>query len=163
MAKIAVRGKKIVYLYRVYGTTDEGKILSFVTENAKTITKDADSTVTKDGTVRTPSEAEIEITTTTLLAKGDTVIKSLEEAMLNDSLMEIWEANLEEAKSGNKFQGTYYQGYITSLEKSSGAEDSVEISLTFGINGKGADGDVTVTTEQQDTAAYVFTDSVAKS
>ena len=35
----------------------------------------------------------------------------------------------------------------------------VEVSLTFGVNGTGQKGDVTVTTAQQEIAAYVFTDT----
>ena len=82
--------------------------------------------------------------------------------MLNDELIEIWEVNLEEAgATSGKFKGTYYQGYLTSFEKSSPAEGQVECSLTFGINGKGATGDCTVTDDQQDTAAYVFADTTA--
>ena len=48
---------------------------------------------------------------------------------------------------------------MTEFEKTSNAEDMVEISLTFGINGKGVKGDVTVTAEQQEAASYVFVDT----
>ena len=94
------------------------------------------------------------------VAKGDTLIDSLEDAMINDELVEIWEANLDDpASSGsNKFKGKYFQGYVTEVEKTSNAEDMVEVSLTFGVNGTGQKGDVTVTTAQQEIAAYVFTD-----
>ena len=158
----AVKGKKLIYLYRLYSerTTTTGLTLAFTTENSRSVSKDADSTVTKDGMIRTPNEAEIEITATSILAKGDALIGKLEQAQLNDSLMEIWEANLEEAGATNgTFKGTYYQGYLTSFEKSSPADGQVECSLTFGINGKGATGDVTVSQEQQDIAAYVFADT----
>lgn len=157
-----VKGSKLVYLFRVYEdrTSMAGAVLAFTTENGRSIDKGADAVATKNGSIRTPSEAEIEITATCLLKKGDTVIPELEEAMLDNKLMEIWEANLEEAGTGdNKFKGAYYQGYLTSFEKNSNAEDSVEISLTFGINGTGATGDVTVTPEQQAVASYVFADS----
>lgn len=160
--KEAVKGKKIVYLYRIYDNraTQDGAVLAFTTENGRSVSKDADTTATKDGSIRTPGEAEIEISATSILAKGDTMIDSLEEAMLTDKLMEIWEANLEEAGTGNnKFKGRYYQGYLTSFEKNSNAEDFVEISLTFGINGIGATGEVTVTAAQQEAAAYVFADT----
>lgn len=158
----AVQGKKIVYLYRVHenAATTDGAVIAFTTENSRSVSVDADSTVTKDGTIRTPSEPEIEITASSILAKGDTFIDTLESAMKDSKLMDIWEANLEEAGTGaNKFKGTYYQGYLTELEKSSNAEDFVEIELTFGINGKGATGDVTVTAEQQEAASYVFVDT----
>lgn len=162
-AKEAVQGKKIVYLYRVAKNeaTKDGTQIAFTTENERTKSKDADSTATKDGSIRTPGTAEVEITATSILAKGDEVIDELEEAMDNDDLIEIWEANLDEpAEEGeNKFKGTYFQGYLTEISRSSSAEDFVEVSLTFGINGDGAKGDVTVSAEQQEMAAYVFKDT----
>lgn len=161
----AIQGKKLVYLYRVLedAATNDAAALAFTTENGKTVSKDADSTTTKDGTIRTPGTAEIEITATSVLVKGDTLVPKLEEALKKDKLIEIWEANLQEpAEGANKFKGTYYQGYLTELEKSSPSDDFVELSLTFGINGEGADGDVTVTTEQQEAATYVFADTGKK-
>ena len=159
----AVQGKKLVYLYRIASkaATVDGATLAFTTENGRTKSKDADSTATKDGPIRTPGAAESEITVTSILAKGDEMIDDLEDAMDDDELMEIWEANLDEpAEAGdNKFKGRYFQGYLTEFEKTSSAEDYVECSLTFGINGSGATGDVTVTTEQQEVAAYVFKDT----
>lgn len=161
----AVSGKKVVYLFRLLedAATDDGAVLAFTTENGRTKSKDADSTVTKDGTVRTPAAAEVEITATTLLAKGDTMIDKLEAALDGDKLIEIWEANLAEPATGsgnqNKFKGMYFQGYLTEIERTSNAEDNVEISLTFGVNGSGKTGNVTVSAEQQAAADYVFADT----
>lgn len=159
----AVQGKNIVYLYRIKSeaATADGVTLAFTTENTRTKSKDADTTKTKDGSIRTPSASETEITATSILAKGDKMIAKLEDAMDNDEIIEIWEANLSEPADGgsNKFKGMYFQGYLTELEKSSNAEDMVEVSLTFGINGSGAKGDVTVSEEQQAAAVYVFADT----
>lgn len=161
----AVGGKKIVYLFRLLedAATDDGAVLAFTTENGRTKSKDADSTMTKDGAVRTPGASEVEITATTLLAKGDTMIDKLEAALDGDKLIEIWEVNLAEAATGsgnqNKFKGTYFQGYLTEIERTSNAEDNVEISLTFGVNGSGKTGNVTVSAEQQAVADYVFADT----
>ena len=159
----AVQGKNIVYLYRILGdaATTDGALLAFTTENGRTKSKDGDTTVTKDGTIRTPGAIEQEITATSILAKGDTMINKLEDAMDDDALIEIWEANLSEPvdDSETQFAGMYFQGYLTELEKTSSAEDFVEVSLTFGINGSGVRGNVTVSAEQQEMAAYVFTDT----
>lgn len=160
MATIA--GKKIIYLYRLHdeAATEDGAKIAYVTENDRTKSKDADSTATKDGSMRTPGAMEQEITATTLLAKGDTMIEKLEGALDNDDLLDIWEVNLDEAGTGNnKYKGRYFQGYLTEIERTSNAEDMVEISLTFGINGAGATGEVTVTEEQQEEADYSFTDT----
>lgn len=161
----AVQGSRIIYLYRLLEeqATADAFRLAFVTEDSISYSKDADSTVTKDGTIRTPSAVEIEKPMTCILSKGDTDIKKLKNAMLNDKVIELWEANLDEPVEGedNKFYGTYFQGYITSYEKTSNAEDMVEIQMTVGVNGKGADGEVTVTDDQQEDASYVFTDTPA--
>lgn len=157
-----VSGKKLIYLYRVLSTssTTDGAVLAFTTENDRTTSKDADATTTKDGPIRTPSGSETEITASSLLAKGDTLLKKLEDAQKNDALIEIWEVNLlEPGTTENKFKAKYFQGYLTEIEYDSSAEDMVEVSLTFGVNGEGVDGEATVTADQQEVAAYVFKDT----
>ena len=159
----AVQGKKIVYLYRILSkaATNAAVAMAFVTENSRTKSKDADSTATKDGSIRTPGASEVEITATSILAKGDNLFDELEEAMDNDELIEVWEANLDEpvGENSNKFKGRYYQGYLTEFELASSAEDFTEVSTTFAMNGSGVKGDVTVSVEQQEMANYVFTDT----
>jgi TP901-1 family phage major tail protein len=159
----AVQGKKLVYLFRIHeeAASEAGVTLAFTTENSISMSKDADATETKDGVIRTPGAMEVEFSATTILAKGDVMYKKLKAAMKDDKLIEIWEANLDEPAEGgqNKFKGTYYQGYLTEFEKTSSAEDFVECSTTFGINGEGVDGDVTVSVEQQEIAVYVFADT----
>ena len=158
----AIQGKKIVYLYRILSETakENGTTLAFTTENGRTKSKDADSTATKDGSIRTPGAAEVEITATSILKKGDKLIDKLEKALDNDELIEIWEANLAEPASAgnNKFKGKYFQGYLTEIERTANADEFVEISLTLGINGTGVDGDVTVNTQQQE-QTYAFVDT----
>ncbi|MBR4930751.1 MAG: phage major tail protein, TP901-1 family [Bacteroidaceae bacterium] len=159
----AVKGSKIIYLYRILSeaATNDAVTIMFTTEDSISMSKDSDSTVTKDGTIRTPGALEVEKTGTSILVKGDTMYAKLKNAMINDELVEIWEVNLDEPAEGgnNKFKGTYYQGYLTEFEKTASAEDYVECSTTFAINGSGADGDVTVTAEQQEMASYVFKDT----
>ena len=163
MFSAAVSGKKLVYLYRILeeAATVDGAALAFTTENERTKSKDSDSTATKDGAIQTPGETEQEITATSLLAVGDTLVDRLEDALDNNKIIEIWEANLAEPAEGgaNKFKGRYFQGYLTEVGYSSSAEDYVEVSLTFAVNGAGVKGDVTVSTEQQEVANYVFTDT----
>lgn len=162
----AVAGKKIIYKYRLHddAATEDAWTLAFVTENENDISVDADSTATKDGSVRTPSTPEIEISATSLLAKGDEKISKIKNAMLQNKLFDIWEINLEEAtETANKYKGTYYQGYCTEWDLTSNAEDIAEISLTFGVNGIGADGECTVTDAEIEEASYVFTDTTKTS
>lgn len=157
----AVQGKKIVYLFRILSkaATNAAVAMAFVTENERSKSKDADSTATKDGSVRTPGVTETEITATAILAKGDSLVEELEEAMDNDEIIEIWEANLAESAGENKFKGTYFQGYLTEFTLSSSAEDHAEYETTFAINGSGVKGEVTVSAAQQEVAAYTFKDT----
>ena len=163
----AVQGKKLVCLYRILedAKKETASLIAFTTENDRTLSKDADTTATKDGSIRTPGSAEVEITASSILAKGDPMLDKLEDTMINDKLIEIWETNLESPAEGgqNKFKGMYFQGYLTEFETASSAEDFVEKSLTFGINGTGVRGDVTVNAEQQEMANYVFKDTVKES
>lgn len=167
----AVSGKKIVYLFRALSKASEnaGAILAFTTENSRTKSKDADATVTKDGTIRTPSASEVEISATCYVSTGDGLVDELESAMDSDAIIEIWEANLSsplaDDTTGTKFNGKYYQGYLTEIELSSDAEDFAEYSLTFGVNGAGVssgDTGITVTKDQQAKAeaSYKFVDSI---
>ena len=159
----AVAGKKIVYLYRLLEeqATEDAVRMAFVTEDGISYSKDADSTATKDGSIRTPGAMEVEETMTSILVKGDTMIAKLKNAMDKDKLVEVWEANLDEKVSDSTFKGTYFQGYITEFEKTSNAEDMTEITMTVAINGSGADGNVTVSADQQEDAGYVFVDTPA--
>lgn len=162
----AVEGKKIIYLFRILSeqASQNGAVLAFATENSRSISNDAETTATKDGTVRTPGTPEVEITSTSLLKKGDEMIGKLETACEDGTLVECWEANLDEpATTSGKYKGKYFQGYITDFEKTSNADGNVECSITYGANGVGVSGDVTVTAAQQEAASYVFTDTPAVS
>lgn len=158
----AVQGKRIVYLFRPLSkeATNDAVAMAFTTENERTKSKDADTTATKDGSVRTPGATETEISATALLAKGNNLAEDLEDAMDNDEIIEVWEANLDEpGVTEGTFKGRYYQGYLTEFTLTSSAEEHAEYECTFAINGKGAKGDVTVTAEQQEVANYVFKDT----
>lgn len=159
----AVAGTKLIYLYRLYSerATADGTRIALTTEDELSISADADSTATKDGSVRGASVAELEKTMTSLMDSDDPMIGKMKSALLNGALIELWEVNLDKPVTGQtgKFSGTYYQGYLTEFTASSPADGNVEVSMTVGINGKGADGNVTVDASQQDDEQYTFTDT----
>lgn len=162
----AVQGKQIVYLFRVFEDAAKaaGTVIAFTTENENSASADADTITTKDGSIRKPGAVTVEITGTALVLKGDeTAGEKLRDAMLHNKLVECWEADLTNPRTGtNKFAGTYYQGYLTEWTKTSNAEDYAEYSYTYAANGIGApDGGtgVTVTADQQAVASYVFADT----
>lgn len=161
----AIQGKRIIYLYRILkdAVTDDAKALAFTTENERTKSRDADTTETKDGPIRTPGTLETEITTTAIFSsESDEMITKLEKAVDDSEKVEIWEVNLDKPGTSDnvgKFAAKYFQGYVTEFGSTSSAEDHAEASLTFGIEGTGADGYATVSDEQQEIASYVFADT----
>lgn len=159
----AVTGKNLIYLYRLESekATEDGTRIAFTTEDELSISADADATATKDGSVRGASVAELEKTCTSLMDADDEMLPKLKTAILNGSLIELWEVNLDKPVSNqtNKYEGTYYQAYLSEFTTSSPADGNVEVSMTFGINGKGADGSVTVRASQHDDEQYTFVDT----
>lgn len=163
-----VSGKKIAYLYRLLkdAATSEATHVAFTTENGLNMSRDADVTETKDGPVRTPGAVETEITTAAILSVGDTMIDKLKNALISGEKVEVWRVNLAEPAEveQNKFKATYYQAYVTEFEETSNAEDHVECSLSFGVEGTGVDGEATVTKLQQEMInLYGFADTTRKS
>ena len=163
----ALQGKQLIYLFRICSkaTEEAATVIAFQTEGERTASKDADSTATKDGSIRTPGVAEIEIGVTSIMAIGDVGVSALENAMLSDELVECWEINRAEKGTDTnqgKYKAKYYQGYITEVSISASAEDMVEASITFGANGNGKDGYATLSAEQEEAADYAFADTTQK-
>lgn len=161
----AIKGKRIIYLYRLLSeaSTNNAKGVAFTTENTRSKSRDADSVSTKDGNVRVPGDLETTISTTALFStEGDEMIKKIEKAIDEGLKMEIWEVNLDQTGTGSdagKYAAKYFRGYPTSFELTSNSSDHAEASLEFAIEGKGASGYATVTEDQKELAEYVFADT----
>jgi len=156
----AVLGINQILLYRILseaGTAAASK-LAFQTEHETTESKDVETVATKDGNITVPGQLETEISCTSILAVGDTMITKLRDAMRDNELVEVWDIDKTTELTG-KYAATYYQGYITEYSKSAGTEDSVEVSFTFVPNGHGVDGQATLTEEQAAVVQYVFKDT----
>lgn len=160
--KTALMGKNTVLLFRLLKeqNTENAVKLAFQTEHELTESRDTDSTATKDGNIVTPSALETSLDCTSILAKDDTTADKLRQALRNYEKIEIWEVDLSSPKTGgtNQYKATYFQGYVSEWSKSPSAEDSIELSLTFTIEGQGVDGYATLTDAQQQVVNYVFKD-----
>ena len=161
--KEALMGKNTVLLFRLLkeqGTQSAVK-LAFQTEHELTESRDTDTTATKDGNIVTPSVLETSLDCTSILAKGDETADKLRQALRDYEKVEIWEVDLSTKGTGanaSKYKAMYFQGYVSEWAKSPNAEDSIELSLTFTIEGVGQSGFVTLTPEQENVVKYVFKD-----
>lgn len=160
----ALQGIAVVWMYRV--AKDETKEaawgLAYTTENGYSKSKDSDSTATKDGAVVTPSGGETTANATTLYKIGDKNIDKMEDAFDKNELMQLWRINTKEKGEGadaDKFKAKYFEGYLTSFEETDTAEDNVEYSLEFGLNGNGVNGYATFDLENATAEAYKFKDT----
>lgn len=163
----AVQGIDVILLFRLLkdaGTTTGAK-LAFQTEHEVSETRDSDSLATKDGAIVTPQALETEISCTSIMAKDDEMVTMLRDAQRNGETVEIWEIDRsqpESSASTNKFKATYYQGKVTEWTKNPTAEDALELSLTFAVEGEGQDGFATLTADQATVVQYAFQDTVVK-
>lgn len=155
----AREGKKVIYLFKTAKVA--ASVLAFQTEGSESVSNDVETTKTKSGPITTASGAEIEIGVTAVgSSESQELLDSLKEACKKNEEVECWKANLDQPGTGdNKFKGTYYKGRISEFTENEGAEDHLECEISYAVNGLGADGEVTVTAEQQEVASYVFKDT----
>ena len=136
--------------------------MAFQTSHEKTMSRDSEATITKDGNINSLSDLVVEYSLTTLMARNDEVREKIYEAFLNGELIELWDIDKTEptVAGGDQFAATYFQGYLTEWSESAGAEDSVEISMSVAINGTGVRGNATLTQDQATVVQYEFADTV---
>ncbi|MGM0218307.1 phage major tail protein, TP901-1 family [Enterococcus sp. AZ126] len=161
----ALSGVDVVWRFRL--AEDEGNEsawgLAYSTENGYSKSKESESTVTKDGSVVTPGATETTVTATTLYKIGSTQIDKLETAMDENKRVQIWRINTKEIGTGNdqgKFKAKYFEGYFTSFEETDSAENKVEYSLEWAIEGAGKNGFAVLELDTSEGGDYEFKDTV---
>lgn len=161
MALEAVQGIEQILLFRLLkeNETVTGTKLAFQTSHDLTETSESNSTPTKDGSVATVGSSSTELSCTSILARGDAMIKKLRQARRDNEKIEVWEVDVKDKDVDGKYGATYFQGFVTEFSKSPATEDAVEVSLSFVINGEGQDGRATLTAEQEEVVQYVFEDT----
>lgn len=156
-----VKGIDRILLFRPLSLkgTDAASKLAFQTEHDISKSRDVDSVSTKDGKVQSLGDLETEISVTSILAQGDDFAVTMEEAFDDGEVIEIWDIDRTGEGLDGKYPATYYQAYATSFNQTPNAEDDVEMSIDFAVNGKGQKGEATLTAEQESVVQYAFTDT----
>lgn len=141
----ALKGIDVVWKYRLASeeTKKDAWIVRYTTENSLSKSKDSDSQPTKDGSIVTPGTVETTASVTSYFKIGDETIEKLEDALDNSERMQVWRINTKAVDSSDMCKATYYEGYLTSFEETSNAEDLAEYSMEFALEGSGAKGVVT--------------------
>src|SRR5699024_10120007 len=141
----------------------EAAKLTFQTDHTFTLTRDADGIVTKDGTVVKLGDLEGEVSgIEAVQAKEDPVATMLQGSIIDGDKLEIWEVAVDEdLGQDGKYPAMYAQGYLTSWEEGSPAEDESTYSGDFMIELVPQFGMATLTEDQEDAVQYAFKDTVA--
>lgn len=157
----AIQGKKLILLFRALkdASTQKGLKLAFQTEHSVDSSLNSDTTITKDGSITTGTSVEEEIPFTCIMGRDDDTAKMLKKAHRKGEVVEMWEVDITEKDSEGKYPAEYRQGLITSYSKTANAEDLIELSCTFKVNGTAQEGLVTLTEEQEEVVQYVFRDT----
>lgn len=159
-----VKGINRILLFRPLNKagTEAASKLAFQTEHDVSKSRDVDSVSTKDGKIQSLGDLETEISVTSVLAKGDTFAEEMEKAFDDGEIIEIWDIDRTGEGSDGKYPATYYQAYATTFNQTPNAEDDVEMSIDFAVNGKGQKGEATLTAEQESVVQYAFTDTTVE-
>lgn len=170
MANVAQKGIDIILLYRLLSKAKEEAAwkLAFQTEHENGMSRDVEGTATKDGTVQSLGSVEYDFSATSIVAVGDPHFKEMKQAFKDGEIVEVWEINKAEmapetdTENAGKFEGTYYQCYLSDFSRSAATEDSSELEMSLAVNGLGQDGWCTLTDEQAEVVQYAFKDTVVE-
>lgn len=157
----AMKGIDQILLFRKLGDKKAATRLAFQTEHSEESSVDGgDATATKDGPITSPGTVTKEIPFTSICARGDGTRELLEEAHQNQDTLEVWAIDKgAEAQEGNKYPATYQHCKLSELNKTSNAEDLMELEGTLVVQGIPQKGLATLTEEQKAVVQYKYTDT----
>ncbi|MBL1225367.1 phage major tail protein, TP901-1 family [Enterococcus sp. BWR-S5] len=161
----ALQGIDVILLYRLLSKATEEAAwkMAFQTEHENGRSRDTDEVTTKDGNVQNLKPVAYDFSATSIVARGDSHVDEMEDALLDGEVIEIWEINRSEKGTGEnaeKYKATYFQAYVSEFTPTAAAEGQVELSLSFAVNGVGQKGFATLTDEQAEVVQYTFKDTV---
>lgn len=159
----AVNGIDVIWAMRIIEEeqTEHATVLAFQTEGDFTESRDADSKITKSMTLRTPGKLETEGSMTAIWRRGDEAEAKFKLALRKGKKIGFWmiDSLYKDPENPDKFKAEYFEGFLTERGLTFSAEDFVEISYSFGLEGEGQEGFATLTKEQQEVVQYVFKDT----
>jgi len=161
-----LEGKNKILLFRLLKNSDEEAAkLAFQTSHSFTLSRDADSIVTKDGSVVKLGELEGELNgIEAVQAKDDPVAKMLQDSIIDGDKLEVWEVAVDEdLEEDGTYPALYAQGYLTEWEAENPAEDESTYAGDYMIELVPQFGMATLTPEQVEDVQYAFKDVTATS
>ena len=153
-------GKDKILMFRKLGDKTAAGKLALQTEHTWKYERKNDIKKTKDGAVSSDGGLEVKLSIEAVSSR-DELNKMLKKSVVEGFKLEVWEIDLAGAKVGNKYPALYAQGSLSSWEVPSNVEDLETISTEMTIDGKPAEGQATLTAEQEAAIQYAFADTTA--
>lgn len=149
-----IAGKQYMAFFRRWAdhTTKNAARIRFQTELKLKSEKETDTTTTKDGSVNSIADGENSAEFTSLAYREDKGVvaawKELRKWYKANDVVEFWLVDLGSKTKEGKYEVEYYQGYFKSFEINANADENVELSYEYTINGNGIEAQDTLTKEQ---------------
>lgn len=149
MSKELVQGVDHIYLFRIKGETGNAWKVAFQTDGETSEEREYETTPTKDGSIKAAGTYEATHSISSLLAKDDEIIPKITELVRakNPGRLEVWELDRSDIEDVDTLTipGEYSTDAVTSISRSSGSEESVEIEIETEVEGYITSGEVKVT------------------
>lgn len=145
---------KVIYA-RKHGSTDAPKRLPFQTTHNLDMSRDNDSTATKDGAVPSiaPLEAELEVEA---LSSNHDLYKVFKSSLDNNERLDIWEVNFADKNEGGLYAATYLEAVVNEISVDNDADDLSSSDITFSVYPTPVDGYTAVSEQEQSEVSYAF-------
>lgn len=159
------KGIDVILLYRELAKQAEesAKVVTYQTEHTFRMSRNTDSTETKDGKAQTVRAIEYDFSSTALYDRDSDTIKMLYDAFMANKEVEVWIIDKLKKDTGDeKFEAKYMHVLISNYEETAAAEDNVEVSLEYAVQMVHQDGYATLTAEQEKQVQYAFEDTTPK-
>nr|DAM36459.1 MAG TPA: major tail protein [Caudoviricetes sp.] len=133
----AIQGlKQVLYvgLVEERGKVEGRRLALQITHSLKEEQK-SDTVATKDGNIVAPSPSTYTVEMEFLESKSE-LVKMLHYAEENNKEVDLWEVDLSEQNSNNKYDSKHASGYLSGWEKTAGVDANVSVKTTFTANGK---------------------------
>lgn len=160
-----VNGKHSILLFRELSKASEkpADIMLFQEEHTFSYEREYDKVVTKSGVVLKQGNLDTEVEIEAIQAVYDPVQEFLERSVIDGIKLELWQVNTDPRvkNEDGEYPAIYVQGYLSTWEPASPAEDEPDISGAFMVEYEPTFGWTKLSEVQESAvqAAYGFRDT----
>lgn len=152
-----LQGKRVLVAVRKLSeqATKDAYILPLQTSGDFDLSRDTDTTTTKDGIVSTSGGLELDFSVE-LLDSDDVVLDLLEDSLINETMLEVWRIKLDKKDSQGRAFAHYMHARVTEDSQGADADDIATREFTFTNEGEPKRGYLTLPTTIQEAIDYAF-------